>query len=88
MLLQTDDVMRFCHRNFSRTASVYEILKLETRRSEFMRCISAIFAIPVAHMNLLDDINLLRNTPGEWNRHISYGTYLIIRFYRERSETS
>ena len=46
--------MRFCHRNFSRTASDYEILKLKTRCSEFMRCISAIFAIPVAHMNFVD----------------------------------
>ena len=46
--------MRFCHRNFSRTASVYEILKFNLRRSECKRCISAIFAIPVAHMNLVD----------------------------------
>ena len=80
--------MRFCYRNFSRTASVYAILKLETRRSEFMRCISAIFAIPVAHMNLLDDINLFRTTPKECNIHSRYGTYLTIHFYRERSETS
>ena len=50
-LLQTNNVMRFCHRNFSRTVSVYRILKHETKRSEFMWCISAIFAILTAHKN-------------------------------------
>ena len=80
--------MRFCHRNFSRTVSVYGILKLEVTRSEFTGCISAILAIPVAHMNLFDDIDLFQTTPKECNRHIHYGTYLIIHFHRERSETS
>ena len=51
MLLQTNNVMRFWHRNFSRTVSVYGILKLETWRSEFTECISAIFAILTAHKN-------------------------------------
>jgi len=87
-LLQTNNVMRFCHRNFSRTVSVYGFLKLEAMRSEFTGCISAILAIPVAHMNLLDDINFFRTTFKECNRQIHYGTYLFIHFHRERSEPS